>query len=413
MPIARMERAIADLRNGKFVIIVDDPERENEGDLCIAGQFVSPEAVNFIVREARGLLCVAMAPEWVDRLQLPLMVDPDGNTAPFGTAFTLPVEAREGVTTGISAHDRAITIRTLADPTATRADFTVPGHVFPLRARPGGVFERRGQTEASVDLARLAGLHPVVAICEIMADDGQMARLPELERFAARHDIALVSVADIEAYRRAKAEVAQPVVESQLPTEYGLFRLRAYGGATGEPDLALLLGDLDGDPPPLVRLHSECLTGDAFGSLRCDCGDQLEQALARIGDEGRGVLLYLRQEGRGIGLLNKLRAYHLQDGGLDTVDANQQLGFPSDARDYATAAAILRQLGITQLRLLTNNPAKAAALASHGITVIERVPLEVPANVWNRRYLEAKRDRLGHWLDLAEAPAISPGAGLK
>ena len=397
----RVERSIADFREGKFVIIVDDRDRENEGDLSIAAQHATPQAINFMAREARGLICVPMAPEWADRLGLPLMVPPQANGSRFGTAFTVSVEAREGVTTGISAYDRAVTIRKLADPDATPADFVMPGHVFPLRARPGGVLERDGQTEASVDLARLAGLHPVAVVCEIMHDDGTMARLPELERFAERHGITLIHVADLIAYRLARERPSLRVAETTLPTEYGDFRIVAYRRLGGEElDLALVRGDVSGEEPVLVRVHSECLTGDVFGSQRCDCGEQLAAALRLIGQAGRGVVIYLRQEGRGIGLLNKLRAYHLQDQGLDTVEANLELGFPADLRNYREAALILRDLGIQRLRLLTNNPRKVEALSNCGFEIVERIPLEIPPNEHNRRYLETKRDKLGHLLQL-------------
>ncbi len=403
----RVERAIQAFRTGRFVIIVDDADRENEGDLAIAAQFCTPEAVNFMAREGRGLICVPMAAEWADRLGLPMMVPPTVNRSRFGTAFTVSVEAREGVTTGISAFDRAVTIRKLADPNATLDDFVMPGHVFPLRARPGGVLERDGQTEASVDLARLAGLHPVAVVCEIMNPDGSMARLPELERFAALHDIPLVHVADLIAYRLVHERVAQCVAETTLPTRYGTFRLRAYQRLGGEEiDLALVYGDV-GDDAVLVRLHSECLTGDVFGSQRCDCGEQLEAALSRIAAEGRGIIVYLRQEGRGIGLLNKLRAYHLQDQGLDTVEANLQLGFPADLRNYREAAIILRDLGVERIRLMTNNPRKVAALEELGFTIVERVPLELPPTEHNRRYLRTKRDKLGHLVLLQELATVS------
>ncbi|MCM8748432.1 bifunctional 3,4-dihydroxy-2-butanone-4-phosphate synthase/GTP cyclohydrolase II [Thermomicrobiaceae bacterium CFH 74404] len=412
----RVERAIADFREGKFVIIVDDRDRENEGDLSIAAQHATPQAINFMAREARGLICVPMAPEWADRLGLPLMVPPQANGSRFGTAFTVSVEAREGVTTGISAFDRAVTIQKLAEPASTPADFVTPGHVFPLRARPGGVLERDGQTEASVDLARLAGLHPVAVVCEIMAEDGTMARLPELERFAERHGITLIHVADLIAYRLARERPSLRVAETLLPTEYGDFRIVAYRRFGGEEiDLALIRGEVSGEEPVLVRVHSECLTGDVFGSQRCDCGEQLEAALRLLGEAGRGVLIYLRQEGRGIGLLNKLRAYHLQDQGLDTVEANLELGFPADLRNYREAALILRDLGIQRLRLLTNNPRKVEALSDCGFEIVERVPLEIPANEHNRRYLETKRDKLGHLLQLngahpaAELSRAMPG----
>ncbi len=405
----RVERAIEAFRNGQFVIIVDDADRENEGDLAIAAQFCTPEAVNFMAREARGLICVPMAAEWADRLGLPPMVPAAGNSSRFGTAFTVSVEAKEGVSTGISAFDRSLTIRKLADPNATLDDFAMPGHVFPLRARPGGVLERDGQTEASVDLARLAGLYPVAVVCEIMSADGTMARLPELERFSATHGIPLVHVADLIAYRLARERgIARCVAETTLPTGVGTFRLRAYQRLSGdEIDLALVMGAVSGAEPVLVRLHSECLTGDVFGSQRCDCGPQLETAMARIAAEGRGVIVYLRQEGRGIGLLNKLRAYHLQDQGLDTVEANLKLGFPADLRDYREAAIILRDLGIERIRLLTNNPRKVAALEELGFAVVERVPIELPPTEHNHRYLRTKRDKLGHLVLLQELTTVT------
>jgi 3,4-dihydroxy 2-butanone 4-phosphate synthase/GTP cyclohydrolase II len=408
MPFITVEEAIEDFRQGRFVVIVDDPNRENEGDLCLAAEMVTPEAINFMAREARGLICTPMAAEWIDRLGFPAMVASGANSSRFGTAFTISVEAREGVTTGISAFDRAATIAKLADPAATRAEFAMPGHVFPLRAREGGVLERGGQTEASVDLARLAGLHPVAVICEIMDDDGRMARLPRLERFAAEHGVGIVTVADLIAWRRAHETTFEPLAETVLPTNYGDFRVLAYGAdPEGEVDLALVLGDLAGPETVLARVHSECLTGDVFGSRRCDCGEQLELALERIGDEGRGVLIYLRQEGRGIGLLNKLRAYHLQDNGLDTVEANVKLGLPVDQRDYTRAAVILGDLGVSRVRLMTNNPEKVAGLTKLGIEVTERLPLVVPASPQNAHYLEVKQRKMGHLLDIGSSLAVT------
>jgi 3,4-dihydroxy 2-butanone 4-phosphate synthase/GTP cyclohydrolase II len=408
MPFITVEEAIEDFRQGRFVIIVDDPDRENEGDLCIAAEMVTPDAINFMAREARGLICTPMAAKWIDRLSLPAMVAGGANSSRFGTAFTISVEAREGVTTGISAYDRAVTIAKLADPEATRADFAMPGHVFPLRAREGGVLERGGQTEASVDLARLAGLRPVAVICEIMDDDGTMARLPRLEQFAEEHGVGIVTVADMIAWRRTHEATTAPLAETVLPTEYGTFRVLAYGDdPEGDVDLALVLGDVDGPEPVLARVHSECLTGDVFGSRRCDCGEQLEQALERIGAEGRGVLIYLRQEGRGIGLLNKLRAYHLQDNGLDTVEANLELGLPIDRRDYGRAARMLRDLGVSRVRLMTNNPDKVAGLTTLGIDVVERLPLVVPATAQNTHYLEVKQQKMGHLLDIGSSLAAT------
>jgi len=416
MPRTTIAAALAALQAGRFIIVVDDEDRENEGDLVIAADFATPAALNFMAREGRGLICVALTGARLDRLGLPLMVPTARNGSGFGTAFTLSVEARQGVTTGISAHDRARTIAALIDPVSGPDDLVSPGHTFPLRARDGGVLERGGQTEAAVDLARLAGLTPAGVICEIMAEDGTMARRPALEAFADRHDVPLVSVADLQDYRRTH-EAPRPdvraipapvrrVAETILPTAHGPFRLCAYsvvGRPEQEPDLALVHGDLAADsdlgPAPLVRLHSECLTGDVFGSRRCDCGPQLDAALAAVVASARGVILYLRQEGRGIGLLAKLRAYALQERGFDTVEANEQLGLPIDAREYATAAAILHDLGVTRLRLLTNNPDKIAGLSSAGLAVVERVPLVIAPSPDNARYLATKRDRLGHLLD--------------
>ena len=404
MPLSSIEHAIETFARGDFVIIVDDEDRENEGDLCIAAEKITPQAVNYMTKVARGLICAPMAAEWTDRLGLKLMVDPNDNGATFGTAFTVSVEARQGTTTGISAFDRARTIRLLADPDATRDDFVAPGHTFPLRAHADGVLGRIGQTEASVDLARLAGLAPVGAVCEIMSDDGTMARMPELETLAEREGIPIITVADLVAYRSELEQPVEELTETQMPTEYGVFRVIAYQSATSsEPDLAMVLGDISGDEPVIVRVHSECLTGDVFGSQRCDCGQQLEGALQRIGEAGRGVLLYMRQEGRGIGLLNKLRAYHLQDQGLDTVEANQKLGFQADQRDYTGAAFILRNLEVGSIRLLTNNPRKVDALANCGVEVAERLPLVIDPVDTNRRYLETKRIKLGHMFD-ADAP---------
>ncbi len=415
-----IDDALRALQAGRFVIVVDDEDRENEGDLVIAADFATPEAINFMAREGRGLICVALTGARLDQLGLPLMVPHARNRSGFGTAFTLSVEARWGVTTGISAHDRARTIAALIDPADGPADLVSPGHIFPLRARDGGVLERGGQTEAAVDLARLAGLTPAGAICEIMAEDGTMARRPALEAFAERHDIPLVSVAELRDYRRAHEEgrplgerASSPVLrvaETMLPTTHGSFRLYAYtpiAQPDREPDLALVRGNLapdaDAGRAPLVRLHSECLTGDVFGSRRCDCGPQLDAALAAVAAEERGVILYLRQEGRGIGLLAKLHAYALQEQGLDTVEANEQLGLPIDAREYATAAAILRDLGVTRLRLLTNNPRKVAGLSAAGLTVAARVPSLIAPSPENARYLATKRDRLGHLLDVRAA----------
>jgi 3,4-dihydroxy 2-butanone 4-phosphate synthase / GTP cyclohydrolase II len=418
--IATAEEAIAGFRQGHFLIAVDDEERENEGDLVIAAEFATPAAVNFMAREGRGLICVAMSGKMIDRLALPLMVPPEANRSGFGTAFTVSVEARSGVTTGISAHDRARTIEVLIDPRSTPDDLVQPGHVFPLRARAGGVLERRGQTEAGVDLARLAGLTPAAVICEIMAPDGTMARLPLLQELGARHGIQVISVAALADYRRRTesssrgqekpgngrhqeaafepARQVERVATATLPTSYGRFQVAAYRDCQQQEHLLIYLGDLRADAAPLVRLHSECLTGDVLGSLRCDCGQQLQLALQRIGAEGRGALLYLRQEGRGIGLANKIRAYALQDQGLDTVQANTHLNFPADARTYTVAAAILMQAGVTAVRLMTNNPQKVASLIACGIEVVERKPHLTKAQKENRHYLQTKARKLEHIL---------------
>jgi len=406
MPHISVEQAIAEFRRGNMVIIVDDEDRENEGDLAIAAQFATPDAVNFMARLGRGLICVALTGERLDALHLPLMVPAGENSSGFGTAFTVSVEARTGVTTGISAPDRARTIQLLANPATTAGDLSRPGHVFPLRAMEGGVLVRAGQTEASVDLARLAGLEPAVAICEVMADDGTMARMPELARFAAKHGIGILSIADLIAYRRAEESLVRRGVTTRLPTPYGLFAVTAYENPLYPlPDLALTMGDVADGEPVLVRVHSECLTGDVFGSGRCDCGEQLQQALRLIAAEGRGVLLYVRQEGRGIGLHNKLRAYQLQDQGLDTVEANERLGFPADLRTYGLGAQILHDLGVHRLRLLTNNPRKVIGLAGHGLEITERIPLVIEPGRDNRHYLSTKQHRLGHLLEVGAVPS--------
>jgi len=394
-----VDQAIADVQAGKFVILVDDDDRENEGDLMIGAQFVSPESVNFMARHGRGLVCVAMTGERLDELNLPLMVPEHQNASGFGTAFTVSVEAATGVTTGISAHDRARTIQTLAARSTMATDLARPGHIFPLRANPEGVLARAGQTEASVDLMRLAGLEPVATICEVMAEDGTMARMPELERFAETHGIGIVTIADLTAYRQSCDPGISRGPSTRLPTRYGDFTVTAYDNALyPEVDLALTMGDVTSDDPVLVRLHSECLTGDVFGSQRCDCGEQLRMAMAQIAHEGRGVILYLRQEGRGIGLRNKLRAYALQDQGFDTIEANEYLGFPADLRTFGPAVRVLMDLGVSQVRLLTNNPRKVAAVTQHGIDVVERVPVVTRQTRDNTRYLNTKRDKLGHLL---------------
>ncbi len=416
MPLISVEEAGERFRKGELVIIVDDEDRENEGDLAIAAEKVTPEAINFMATHGRGLICLAIVGERLDELQIPMMVH--NNTARFGTAFTVSLEARRGVTTGISAHDRATTIKTVLDKTARPEDIVMPGHTFPLRAKPGGVLVRAGQTEASVDLARLAGLYPAGVICEVMKEDGTMARFPELEALAAQYGLGIVSVAQLIEYRRRHekliarvqvdevegavangARAVSRVADANLPTDYGDFRIVAYENTLNhEQHVALVYGDLSGPEPALVRVHSECLTGDVFGSRRCDCGEQLQLAMQMIAEEGRGVILYMRQEGRGIGLHNKVRAYALQDLGLDTVEANERLGFPPDLRDYGIGAQILADLGLKDIRLLTNNLRKVVGLQGHGLNVVERVPLVVPANPRNERYLATKREKMGHLL---------------
>jgi 3,4-dihydroxy 2-butanone 4-phosphate synthase/GTP cyclohydrolase II len=396
-PFATIEEAIEDIRAGKFVVVVDDEDRENEGDLTIAAQFATPEAINFMAMYGRGLICLCLTEERCDELALKPMSE--HNETPFGTAFTVSVEAREGVTTGISAHDRSHTIQVAIDPSKSADDLVQPGHVFPLRARRGGVLERAGQTEAAVDLARLAGLNPAGVVCEVMNEDGTMARVGDLIPYCGRHGIKLVTVADLIEYRRRTEKLVERTVSVRLPTEYGEFRAVAFREhLTGKQHLALVKGEVEGAENVLVRAHSECLTGDVFHSLRCDCGEQLDLALRRIAAEERGVLLYMAQEGRGIGLLNKLKAYELQETGLDTVEANLQLGFPADARDWGIGNQILADLGLSTIRILTNNPRKLTGLEGFGLTVVEQVPIEVPPNAENVRYLETKRDKLGHRL---------------
>jgi 3,4-dihydroxy 2-butanone 4-phosphate synthase/GTP cyclohydrolase II len=396
-PFATIEEAIEDIRQGKFVVVVDDEDRENEGDLTIAAQFATPEAVNFMVTHARGLVCLCLTEERCDELGLRQMTEQ--NETPFGTAFTVSVEAREGVSTGISAHDRSHTIQVAIDPTSKPTDLVQPGHVFPLRARDGGVLKRSGQTEAAVDLARLAGLNPAGVVCEIMKDDGSMARVPDLIPYCERHELKMITVADLIEYRRRHEQLVERTTSVRLPTVHGVFTAVAFRETlTGKNHVALVKGDVDGAEDVLVRVHSECLTGDVFHSLRCDCGEQLELALARIESEGRGVLLYLSQEGRGIGLLNKLKAYELQEQGLDTVEANLRLGFAADQREYGIGSQILSDLGLTTIRVLTNNPKKISGISGFGLEVVEQVPIEVAPNAENRTYLDSKRDKLGHKL---------------
>jgi 3,4-dihydroxy 2-butanone 4-phosphate synthase / GTP cyclohydrolase II len=394
---ATVEEAIEDIRQGKFVVVVDAADRENEGDLTIAAQFATPEAINFMATHGRGLICLCLTEERCDELRLQPMTD--RNETPFGTAFTISIEAREGITTGISAPDRSRTIQVAIDPSKDPGDLVQPGHVFPLRAKPGGVLRRAGQTEAAVDLARLAGLNPAGVVCEVMNEDGTMARVPNLIPYCQEHGLKLITVADLIEYRRRHEKLVERTTSVRLPTAYGEFTAVAFRETlTGKNHLALVKGEVDGAHDVLVRVHSECLTGDVFHSLRCDCGEQLDQALLQIGREDRGVLLYMAQEGRGIGLLNKLRAYELQESGLDTVEANLELGFPADARDWGIGNQILADLGLSTIRILTNNPKKISGLEGFGLTVVEQVPIETPPNAENRRYLAAKREKLGHRL---------------
>ncbi len=396
-PFLTVEQAAAEIAAGRIVIVVDDEDRENEGDLTIAAEKVTPEAINFMAVHGRGLVCMPMTGERLDELEIPLMVE--DNTSTLETAFCVSVEARDGVTTGISAADRARTILVAIQEETRPQDLVRPGHVFPLRARPGGVLQRAGQTEAGVDLARIAGLYPAAVICEVMNEDGNMARLPDLIRFAEKHGLGIVSVADLIRYRLTNESLVRRLAETVLPTEFGEFRTYAYENTLdGTKHLVLQMGEAHPDGPVLVRVHSQCLTGEVFGSMRCDCGPQLRAALAAIGEAGHGILLYLNQEGRGIGLVNKLRAYAAQDTGMDTVDANTHLGFRADQREYGVGAQILRHLGVGRIRLLTNNPRKFIALEAHGLRIEERVSIEVPANEHSRDYLLTKKRRMGHLL---------------
>jgi 3,4-dihydroxy 2-butanone 4-phosphate synthase/GTP cyclohydrolase II len=397
--LSPIEDAILELKNGKMIILVDDEDRENEGDLVVAAEKITPEHINFMARFGRGLICLAMSDEQLKRLQIPMMVK--DNTSPFGTAFTVSIEAATGVTTGISAADRARTIQVASDPKSGPRDVVMPGHIFPLRAKEGGVLVRAGQTEGSVDLARLAGLEPAGVICEIMNDDGSMSRLKDLIPYAKEHNLKIVSVADLIKYRMKNECLVREVASSKLPLEpHGEFTMKVFESVLdGAQHVALVHGEISPTKPTLVRAHSECLTGDAFGSMRCDCGAQLQASLSMIGKEG-GVLLYMRQEGRGIGLANKIRAYELQDGGLDTVEANRKLGFKEDHRDYGIGSQILKYLGVSEMRLLTNNPRKIYGLDGFGLKIVERLPIEMAPNQKNLNYLTTKRDKMGHLLTL-------------
>ena len=398
MPLCSLEEALDDLKAGKLLIVVDDEDRENEGDLVMPAETVTPEAINFIVKYARGLLCMPIIGERLDELQMPLMISQNAGRKD-QTAFTVSVDYKVGTTTGISAFDRSETVRAMIDPTSKPDDFTRPGHLFPLRYHPGGVLARPGHTEAIVDLCNLAGMYPAGIVCEMMNEDGSMSRLPELENFAEIHGLKILSIAQIIAHRRHSERLIERVAETRLPTRYGEFKAIGYRSYFDQGEhIALTKGEWKPDDPVMVRIHSECLTGDVFGSLRCDCGEQVDLALKKLSEEGTGVLLYMRQEGRGIGLHNKIKAYSLQDHGLDTIEANKTLGFDADLRHYEAGAQMLLDLGITKLRLVTNNPRKMVGLSGFGLEIEDRIPLEVEANSENRKYLITKKQRLGHLL---------------
>ncbi len=399
MRFSPIPEAIADIRAGRMVVVCDDEDRENEGDLTIAAEKVTPEVVNFMATHGRGLICLPMTGERLDELRIPLMVQDEENSARFGTAFCVPIEAKQGTTTGISAPDRARTVLAAIDPATRPQDLARPGHMFPLRAQPGGVLQRAGQTEAAVDLARLAGLYPAGVICEIMSEDGTMARVPQLEQFCGTHGIRMITIRDLIQHRMRHERLIRKVADASLPTSYGAFRIHAFESLIdGEHHVALVLGEIRPEDDVMVRVHSQCLTGDIFSSTRCDCGGQLHKALEMITAEGKGVLLYLRQEGRGIGLMHKIMAYQLQDQGQDTVEANEALGFKPDQRDYGIGAQILVELGVERIRLLTNNPRKFVGLEGYGLTIVERLALEIPPSEANRRYLRTKKEKLGHIL---------------
>jgi 3,4-dihydroxy 2-butanone 4-phosphate synthase/GTP cyclohydrolase II len=399
MPTCTVEKAIRDLLQGKMIILVDDEDRENEGDLTMAAEFVTADAINFMTKYGRGLVCLALDSHIADKLDLPPMVR--DNTSKFGTGFTVSIEAKKGVTTGISAADRAVTIRTAIAPDTKAQDLARPGHIFPLRAKSGGTLVRTGQTEGSVDLCRMAGLRSGAVICEIMNEDGTMARRPQLEDFAATHGLKICTIADIIAYRIRNEILVREVVRAKLPTELGIFELVGFDNDIDDKEhVALVKGDITPDEPVLVRVHSECLTGDIFHSVRCDCGDQLHRAMEMIEEEGKGVIVYMRQEGRGIGLINKLKAYHLQDKGRDTVEANIELGFPVDLRDYGIGAQILVYLGVRKMKLMTNNPKKIIGLEGYGLEIVERISIEIPPTKENKRYLKTKKDKMGHILEV-------------